>query len=38
MRSDADRRAEFKRRLFVNIGLATAVAGCLAVLAYTYLR
>ena len=38
MRSDADRRVEFKRWLFVNIGLATAVAGCLAVLAYTYFR
>jgi polysaccharide chain length determinant protein (PEP-CTERM system associated) len=38
MRSDADRRVEFKRGLFLNIGLGTAVICCLAVLAYTYLR
>ncbi len=36
MRSDAERRAEFRKRLFLNLGLGSAVMVCLAVLAYTF--
>jgi polysaccharide chain length determinant protein (PEP-CTERM system associated) len=36
MRSDAERRAEFRKQLLLNLGLGSTVAVCLAVLAYTF--
>lgn len=36
MKSDAERRADFRRRLFLNVGLGSAVCLCLAVLTYTF--
>jgi Tfp pilus assembly protein PilN len=38
MRSDSERRAEFRRRLILNLGLAGTVGVCLMVLAYTFVR
>lgn len=38
MRTDAERRAEFRKRLILNLGLGSTVAVCLAVLAYTFVR
>jgi hypothetical protein len=38
MRSDVERRREFKRRAVMNVGLGTTVMVCLAVLVYTYFR
>lgn len=38
MRSDVERRQVFRSRLFLNLGLGSAVAVCLAVLAYTFVR
>jgi hypothetical protein len=38
MRSDAERKSEFRKHLFLNLGLGSAVAVCLAVLAYTFVR
>lgn len=38
MHSDADRRRNLRRRLMVGVGLGGAVAGCLAVLVYTFIR
>ena len=37
MLSDAERRAQFRRRLMLNLGLGSTVAVCLAVLAYSFL-
>lgn len=37
MLSDAERRAQFRRKLITNLGLGSAVAACVAVLAYTFL-
>ena len=36
MRSDAERRREFKRRVVMNLGFGATVMVCLAVLVYTY--
>ena len=36
MRSDAERRAEFRKRLLLNLGLGSTVLVCLAVLTYTF--
>jgi polysaccharide chain length determinant protein (PEP-CTERM system associated) len=38
MQSDAEKRLAFRRRLFLNLGLGSCVAVCLAVLAYTVIR
>ena len=38
MRSDAERRAELRRSWLMNVGLGSAVAVCLAVVAYTFVR
>jgi protein tyrosine kinase modulator len=38
MESDADRRRAWRRRWFLNISLGSAVLGCLAVVAYTFVR
>jgi polysaccharide chain length determinant protein (PEP-CTERM system associated) len=38
MQSDADRRRDRRRRLLIGLGLGSTVAGCLAVLAYTFVR
>jgi uncharacterized protein involved in exopolysaccharide biosynthesis len=38
MASEAERRTTRRRRVFVNLTLGGAVAGCLAVLAYTLVR
>lgn len=38
MRSDNERRADFRRRLVLNLGLGSTVAVCLMVLAYTFVR
>jgi polysaccharide chain length determinant protein (PEP-CTERM system associated) len=38
MQSAEERRRGRRRRLFVGIGLGSTVAGCLAVLAYTFVR
>jgi capsular polysaccharide biosynthesis protein len=38
MRSDAERKSEFRKNLFLNLGLGSAVAVCFAVLAYTFVR
>ena len=38
MRSDVERRTAFRSRLILNLGLGSAVAVCLAVLAYTFVR
>lgn len=37
MRSDAERRADFRKRLFLNLGLGSAVTVCVAVLAYSFI-
>ena len=36
MQSDNERRAQFRRRLILNLGLGSAVAVCLAVLGYSF--
>jgi polysaccharide chain length determinant protein (PEP-CTERM system associated) len=36
MQSGAERKRQFRRRLFINIGLGSTVAGCLAVVAYSF--
>jgi hypothetical protein len=36
MKSDEERRADFRRRLFLNLGFGSTVCVCLAVLAYTF--
>jgi polysaccharide chain length determinant protein (PEP-CTERM system associated) len=36
MQSDTERRAQFRRRLILNLGLGSAVAVCLAVLGYSF--
>jgi Tfp pilus assembly protein PilN len=36
MKSDAERRADFRRQLFLNVGLGSTVFLCLAVLTYTF--
>jgi len=36
MRSPAERRIEFRRRIIVNLGLGSTVALCVAVLAYSF--
>ena len=38
MRSDNERRKDFRRRLVLNLGLASTVCVCLVVLAYTFVR
>jgi polysaccharide chain length determinant protein (PEP-CTERM system associated) len=38
MQSAEDRRRARKRQLILNVGLGSTVAGCLAVLAYTFVR
>jgi polysaccharide chain length determinant protein (PEP-CTERM system associated) len=38
MQSESDRRRARARRVVIDIGLGSAVAGCLAVLAYTFVR
>jgi len=38
MESDQERTRGFKRRLFVGVGLGTAVVGCLGILVYTFVR
>jgi len=38
MQSDGDRRRARVRRVVVDVGLGSTVAGCLAVLAYTFVR
>lgn len=38
MQSDVERRLAFRKRLFLNLGLGSCVAVCLAVLAYTVIR
>ena len=38
MRSHTERRRAFRLRLLLNLGLGTAVAGCLAVVVYTFVR
>jgi len=38
MQSDAERRRFLKWRLAVSLGLGTTVAGCLAVVVYTFVR
>jgi uncharacterized protein involved in exopolysaccharide biosynthesis len=38
MQSNTERRRNFRLRLVLNLGLATTVAGCLAVVAYTFVR
>jgi uncharacterized protein involved in exopolysaccharide biosynthesis len=37
MRSQAERRADFRKRLLLNLGLGSTVAVCTAVLAYAFL-
>jgi polysaccharide chain length determinant protein (PEP-CTERM system associated) len=36
MKSDAERKAEFRKQLFLNVGLGSTVFLCLAVLAYSF--
>jgi polysaccharide chain length determinant protein (PEP-CTERM system associated) len=36
MKSDAERRADFRKQLFLNVGLASTVFLCLAVLTYSF--
>jgi succinoglycan biosynthesis transport protein ExoP len=36
MQSDNERRAQFRRRLMLNLGLGSAVAVCLAVIGYSF--
>jgi polysaccharide chain length determinant protein (PEP-CTERM system associated) len=38
MQSDADRRRGLRRRLIIGVGLGSTVVGCLALLAYTFIR
>jgi hypothetical protein len=38
MQSDVERRRLFIRKLFIGLGLGSTVAGCLAVVVYTFLR
>src|SRR5258705_4922174 len=38
MQSNTERRRTFRLRLILNLGLGTTVAGCLAVVAYTFVR
>jgi polysaccharide chain length determinant protein (PEP-CTERM system associated) len=38
MLSDAERRAQFRRRLFLNLSLGSVVAVCLAVLTYSFVN
>ena len=38
MLSDAERRARRRRRVVLNLGLASTVTACLAVVAYTFVR
>ena len=38
MQSDQERRSASKRRLLLGVGLGSTVAGCLAVLVYTFVR
>ena len=38
MRSEEERRALFRRRLAIAVGLGTTVTACLAIVAYTFVR
>jgi len=38
MQSDAERKQQTRRRLFIGLGLGSTVLGCLAVLVYTFVK